>query len=81
MGQGRRLSAPSASSGGRRRAGSRDGSKAEMGGGIHGVARPHLFPVLVAPNPFVVADALAPGETSSWPLGPFSGKGACGVAQ
>lgn len=47
---------------GHRRAGAGIGSKVEMGGGIHGIARPYLFPVLIESDPFAVADAMSARE-------------------
>lgn len=32
------------------------------GRGIHGIARPNLFPVLIEDDPFAVADAMRAGE-------------------
>ena len=33
-----------------------------MGGSIHGIARPYLFPVLIEGDPFAVADAVGARE-------------------
>lgn len=66
---------------GHRRAGTPYGSKVEMGGGIHGVARPDLFPVLIKGNPFAVADAVSAREDLIMAVRPSSGNGAWGEAQ
>jgi hypothetical protein len=52
-----------------------------MGRGIHGIARPDFFPVLVESDPFSVADAVGAREDFGVAVGPSSGKGVCGVAQ
>ncbi len=38
------------------------GSKVEMGGGVHGIARPNLFTMLIESDPFAVADAMSARE-------------------
>lgn len=58
MGEGWTPIGNSSTSVGRRRAGARYGSKFEMGGGIPGIARPDLFPVLIERDPFAVACAV-----------------------
>lgn len=54
---------------GHQRAGARQQSR--MGGGIHRIASPSFFAVLVEDEPFAVADAVgASRKASSWPFGP-----------
>lgn len=56
-GEGRTFVGAASPSVGRRREGAAKGSKVEMGGGIHGIARPDFVPVLIEDDPFAVADA------------------------
>src|SRR5438445_7671312 len=46
----------------RRRAVGWNRCEVEMGGGIHGIARPYVFPVLIEGDPFAVADAVGARE-------------------